>query len=167
MKSLKISGALLLASMGVIGSGCVGAHQSTFDEISNALGGSKNFTEAFIDYPGPAEQWAGPARFTLHVTTKDTQVSVVIPAQWHPVMTPGRRAVASTMTGDQAREKLSDLATAMAEDSSAYQGCMYPIRVRLIRSDGSVLDKEGCREQSKWSKTASETVDYFIANGVK
>jgi hypothetical protein len=71
------------------------------------------------------------------------------------------------MTGDQAREKLSNLATAMAEDSSTYQGCMYPIRVRLIRADGSVLDKEGCREQSKWSKTASETVDYFIANGVK
>jgi hypothetical protein len=167
MKSLKTPFKVVATLLLVAGSGCVGAHQSTFDEISNALGGGKNFTEAFIDYPGPAEQWAGPARFTLHVTTKDTQVSVVIPAQWHPVITPGHRTVASTMTGDQAREKLTDLATAMAEDSSVYQGCMYPIRVRMIRSDGSVLDKEGCREQSKWSKTASETVDYFIANGVK
>jgi hypothetical protein len=162
--SIPLAAAILAA--GLVGSGCVGARQGTLDEIS-AAAGNQNFTEAFIDYPGPSEQWAGPARFILHVTAKEKDVDVKVPAQWHPVFPASHRAIASQMTGEQARGKLSNLAVAMNEDTSSYAGCMYPIRVRLIRADGSVMDKEGCREQSKWSKTASETVDFFIANGLK
>jgi hypothetical protein len=168
MKTQKrlITSSLFVVSA-ILVTACVGARQGTLDEISAAVGGKQVFNEAFLDYPGPSEQWAGPARFILHVTAKDKDADVQIPAQWHPVTTVTHRTLASTMTGDQARAKLTELAAAMTEDNSVYAGCSYPIRVRLVRPDGSVLDKEGCREQSKWSKTASETVDYFITNGLK
>jgi hypothetical protein len=152
---------------GALGTGCVGAHQGTLDEIAGALGQQEPYTEAFIDYPGPSDRWAGPARFILHVTAKDKAVDVKLPAQWHPVPSNDHRAPAAVLTGDQARDKLANLATAMQEDSSSFRGCMYPIRVRLVRADGEILDKTGCRDQSRWAKTASETVDFFVAHAGK
>jgi hypothetical protein len=147
-----------------IASGCVNGRNSTLDEIAGIFGADKAvYTEAFLDYPGPADQWAGPAHFILHVTAKDKVADVQVPAQWHPVAS-DHRAPASALTGEEARTKLSDLANAMHEDGGDYHGCMYPIRVRLIRADGNVLDKMGCRDQSKWSKTASETVDFFVSH---
>jgi hypothetical protein len=164
MKTFKYSTFAVILSAGVIVSGCMGAHQGTLDEIGASA--HPAYIEAFIDYPGPAEHWAAPATFILHVTTKDRQVEVKIPAQWHPVASAvpvEGRAPSSVLTGDQAREKLGNLAAAMEEDKSTYRGCMYPIRVRLIRADGGVLDKAGCRGQSGWSKSASETVDFFFS----
>jgi len=155
---------ITLAALAAI-SGCVGARNSTLDEIAGVFGGGDKavYTEAFLDYPGPADQWAGPAHFILHVTAKDKVADVQIPAQWHPVAS-DHRAPASALTGEEARAKLSELANSMRDDSGEYRGCMYPIRVRLVRADGNVLDKMGCRDQSKWSKTASETVDFFFSH---
>lgn len=147
-----------------VASGCVNGRNSTLDEIAGVFSSDKAvYTEAFLDYPGPADQWAGPAHFILHVTAKDKVAEVQIPAQWYPVAS-DHRAPASALTGEEARAKLSDLAASMRDDSGDYHGCLYPIRVRLIRADGNVLDKMGCRDQSRWSKTASETVDFFFSH---
>ena len=45
----------------------------------------------------------------------------------------------------------------------AFKGCLYPVRARLIRADGSVVEKQGCRSQLGWTRVASETVSLLIS----
>lgn len=151
--------------LGSLVSGCMtGQNQSTFDAI---LGSSQNYVEAFIEYKGPQERWAGPANWVMHVSARDSGApQVVIPTAWTPTtVSPNVRKPASQgLTAEVARARLTTLAAAMNENDSGYKGCMYPIHVRLVRSDGGILDEQGCRDQSHWAKTASETVDFFVAS---
>jgi hypothetical protein len=73
------------------------------------------------------------------------------------------------MTGDEAREQLATLATAVQGAGTPFAGCMSPVRVRLVRADGGLLEKHGCRSEAGWSRTVSDAVNVFVnakVNGI-
>ncbi len=160
---------LLAALLVILVPGCLSMQsQSTLDEMQ----GSTPFVEAFVEYPGPQAKWAGPVIFILHVVAKDagTAQVAIAPALFGRVTPPlvARRKLASTqpapkgLSGNYAREQIAQLATALQGADQSFAGCLYPIRVRLVRADGALLEKQGCRSQSGWSTTASEFVNRFI-----
>lgn len=66
------------------------------------------------------------------------------------------------MTGEVARNHINQLAAAVQAGDVAFEGCLSPVRVRLIRADGAVLEKQGCRSVEGWPKAASEVVGQFM-----
>lgn len=92
-----------------------------------------------------------------------------------PAILVGGRAIASEH-GDRgvenrvAREKLQALAQSLATDTPDFSGCLYPVRVRLVREDGSILEKAGCRGQKGWPRLASQTLAEILeiqSGGIK
>ena len=168
---LLVEACVILLSGGVAASitGCMsGQNQATIDAISaSTSSGEIAVAEAYIEYRGPEERWAGPAGFTMHVTAKGSEKpEVVVPPAWsqHSGTTSETRRPAQILTGEEARVKMGQLAAAVQDKSASFVGCLYPIHVRLIRTDGAVIDQQGCRGQSSWAKAASETVDFFMAS---
>ena len=43
-----------------------------------------------------------------------------------------------------------------------FSGCLNPVRVRLVRQDGALTEKQGCRGFG-WTRTASEKVNTFLS----
>jgi hypothetical protein len=175
------------AAIAAIGSGCLSMQsQSTLDAITSSGQSNAPVVEALIEYPGPAAKWAGPASFSLHVVAKDSGPAniTVVPALFNntaPPTTPEGRKIASegagkartiasskvnAMSGETARGYLQTLALSLQGAGETYRGCLYPIRVRLVRSDGSLVEKQGCRAASAWGRTASESVHYFISSAL-
>src|SRR4051812_35692781 len=51
---------------------CVGMHgQSTLDAIQGSITENKPVVEAYFEYPGPQERWAGPSSVAIHITARD------------------------------------------------------------------------------------------------
>lgn len=164
--NVALNGALILCAMGMgaIGmNGCMtGQNQTTLDAITG--GATQPYGEAFVEYRGPQEKWAGPSNWVMHVSAKEGEKPrVSVPAAWMSDTSETRRPASQLITGEEARAKIGELAVAMSEQSVDFQGCMYPVHVRLVRMDGKVVDRQGCRNQSHWSKAASEAVDFFLA----
>lgn len=159
---LLLTGAGIIAAAGV--TACMtGQNQTTLDAITG--NSTQPYVEAFLEFRGPQERWAGPANWVMHVVAKDGEKpQIVAPPAWMTETTSQARKPASQLlTGEEARAKLTGLASVASDGGSSFHGCMYPIHVRLIRADGNVLDKQGCRDQSHWAKAASEAVDFFLA----
>lgn len=78
------------------------------------------------------------------------------------VPAPNSNPVSKGITGEAAREQLTQLASAIQGGDITFRGCLSPVRVRLIRSDGALLEKHGCRSQEGWPRAVSETVSRFI-----
>jgi hypothetical protein len=73
----------------------------------------------------------------------------------------GVRRISSTQprpTGQVARERLNYLAESILNEKTTVMGCLYPVRARLVRADGSVVEKFGCRSLQGWPSIASRTV---------
>lgn len=166
------SGVVLILALAAASQGCL-SMQNSVDAITESMS-TQPYVEAYIEYAGPQARWAGPSSFVLHVNAKqDTgpaELSVT-PALFKKATpaptTANSRAPASApgpaLTGEAAREQLAHLATALQGASEAFRGCLSPVRVRLIRADGGLVEKQGCRGQNGWSRVASEAVDHFIA----
>jgi hypothetical protein len=83
---------------------------------------------------------------------------------------PGAKAIGAVveltrtqgMSGEAAREELGKLMTALTGGEHSFRGCLSPVRVRVIRADGAVTERHGCRGSRGWSKAVSESVDHFI-----
>jgi hypothetical protein len=168
--------------------------QATLDGIMGArndleaasVAQSKPIVEAYIDFPGPPEKWVGPAGLLLHVTAregKSAKVVVTSPGlDGHAplldavrglasenALPDGKNAEAKIQKGisvEAARERLSFLARALTEGAQFFQGCLNPVRVRLIRQDGSIFERSGCRGQVGWSRSASEAVSDFLTAAI-
>ena len=76
----------LLAAAGLaIGvSGCMSmSGQSTLEAVQEAITGKTEgqvYTEAYIEFAGPASRWAGPATLLMHVSARDAgQPALVVP----------------------------------------------------------------------------------------
>jgi hypothetical protein len=172
-------GAYLIATL--TGWGCLSIQNQT------SLGGATDsstlpYTEAYIEYPGPQEKWSGPSSFLLHVVAKDagpvqivmTPVFTKEPAKEVGPQAPtsvtrapaSAPAAALAMTTAEAREHLSTLASALQGPASVFKGCMSPVRVRLVRTDGALVEKQGCRSDLGWSRTVSNTVAAFMESSV-
>ena len=174
MKKYKIA-AVGLTFLGIWG--CVNMqNQPALEALQGSLG--QAYVESFIQYAGPQERWAGPSQLIVHVLAKEAgnaQISVT-PSTFEQAIepdkpeTPGptvqKRSIASAngITSEQAREQLAHLATEMQGADEKFSGCLYPVRVRLIRADGGLLEKQGCRGQQGWAKAASETTSYFLGH---
>jgi hypothetical protein len=166
---------LTLSVAALAATGCLSSqNSSTIDALNDSVGGkSMPFVEAYIEYAGPQSRWAGPTSFTLHVLAKDAHNAqiAVAPAMFaEPTAAPTmkKRAPASTpgMSGDLAREQIANLALAMQGQEGTFRGCLSPVRVRLIRADGALVEKQGCRGQNQWTRVASQTADRFLTAAI-
>jgi hypothetical protein len=129
------------------------------------------FTEAYITYPGPNEKWTGPKTSVIHLVTrgtKEAQISVVpspLRANTEDPKQPG-----ATLHGppvETVREDLARLHAAMQEKERVFHGCLSPIRVTLIRGDGILIERQGCRGQLGWPRVASEIVNHLIGTSIR
>lgn len=144
--------------------GCMTAqNHSALDALQGMAGGAP-YVEAYIEYPGPSEKWAGPASFILHVEAKDASTpSVRLTPNWFNTPT-GEKHPPLQITKETAREQIANLAAAILNAPEIpYKGCVSPIRVRLIRQDGNVLEKMACRTERGWPNYASQTVHFFMS----
>ena len=184
MKRSLIVFAVGVFAMGL--SGCLSMqNQPSLDALQQSGGNSQSahpYVEAFVEYRGPQEKWAGPTTFMLHVIAKDAGIAKisVMPALFGtaPKLVPGEdgathaRTPASVdvksggMAGETARTHMNMMAAALQGGEETYRGCLSPVKVRLIRTDGAVLEKQGCRGQMGWPKAASEAVNQFILHSL-
>lgn len=190
LKSLAAGMACIAAG----GWGCLSMQsQSTLDGASatNNTQSSQPYVEAYVEYPGPQQKWAGPSSFTLHVAAKDDGAAIITmtpemltgdaPEQTGPSVTqrvPAASGLSNTiaahpqiraanMTGIQAREHLAHLVVALQGTQAPFRGCMSPVRVRMVRADGAILERQGCRSELGWSRAVSEMVSTFIEASVR
>jgi hypothetical protein len=157
-----------LAIAALAGMGCLSMQsQTTLDAIHSAMS-IQPYVEGYVEYAGPNSKWSGPASFILHVSAKEAgyaRISATPPifGEMAPPPTMGGRVPASQgYPMELAREHLAHLATAIQGADPGFRGCLSPVRIRLVRADGSLLEKQGCRGQSGWARVASETVSHFV-----
>jgi len=166
-------------------SACMSArNHPALDAAQNAVNGksdsglpgvrsSEAFTEAYIEYPGPHAKWAGPASFVIHISTKNPHWALInVAPAWFNTSEEEQAGLTSEtankvntkgLSSDYARERIRYLAGAMQQGPEpTFKGCLYPVRVRLIREDGTFIEKTNCRSEVGWPKVASEAAEYFL-----
>lgn len=120
------------------------------------------FVEAFLEYVGPPERWAGPRTVTLHLQARELEPASVLitPNPGMPVPRPGGGSVSAAghIAQPVARDELRALGTTMIEAPATFTGCLYPIRARLVRADGTVLERTGCRANTGWPVAVSRVL---------
>jgi hypothetical protein len=164
--------------LGVVLSSCMSLQNGgTLDQIAGAL--TSPIVEGYIEYPGPHAKWAGPQGFVMHIDAKGTgnaKLSVVPALIAAPAAHPtnlgkvgAHRTLASEpvvsnqgVPAEVAREILANLGSSIGHEEPAFRGCLSPVRIRLIRANGALIERQGCRGQGGWAKTASETVNRFV-----
>ncbi len=132
------------------------------------------FVEGYFEFVGPHAKWAGPSAWVIHIDAREGEFAKV---KAQPPVAPesaprspaqaGARPQAPGVTVQAARAQLANLAAMMAPDrrpqSTLSEACLHPIRVRLIRQDGAVLDQIGCRSVTGWESQVSKATGFFMA----
>lgn len=174
---LSASSAAWLIGSAILITGCLGSQRQ------GPMGGflqDSPIVEAYVEYAGPADRWAGPVSFLLHVSARDgekvkLEVSPVSFFEKQPdaievIHRVPSSAGAQSATGSsktakvpqataQLRERMAALAEAIESSRENFQACLYPVRVRMIRQDGGIKEWEGCRASRGWPKAVSEFTD--------
>ena len=184
-KRVFVTGASLgvsVAVMALLGACTSMQNQGVQDAIH---AGTKPYVEAYVEYLGPASRWLGPANWVIHVNTRElAHAEVTVTPEWGgaPVkeeVVPAKLAKEETehkgqperhaasvpgLSGPALREQIGALATSVQNAGEApFQGCLNPIRIRMIREDGALLERQGCRGSTGWSRTISQAVSGFMA----
>jgi hypothetical protein len=124
------------------------------------------FVEAMLEFVGPPERWAGPKTVILHLQARDAEPASVLvtPNPGMPIPRPGGGAVSAAghLSQPIARAELRALGGTMLETQASFTGCLYPIRARLVRADGSVLERQGCRSNTGWPVAVSRILSNAI-----
>ncbi|HLE01768.1 MAG TPA: hypothetical protein VJB59_16015 [Bdellovibrionota bacterium] len=155
--------------------GCSGKNTVTSSAIQAVP--PSPFVEAYLEYVGPPQRWAGPNSVIVHIFARDSDTAdiKVMPSFLRPYFARAsheNRSLASPSSGPllgnkmtrvMAREELTRLASAMSGPEQPFFGCLSPIRARLVRADGSVLERHGCRDTAGWPVTLSQLVSRSIA----
>lgn len=151
-------------------SGCFTAQNPSTLEAIDAAAGAKGqpFVEAYFEFGGPAAKWAGPESSVVRVLARDAsgkaQVSVTPdPRGMNVVGRAPAEARAGVWTAEYARAQFAEMAAIMENDPTYSGPCMFPVRVRLVRQDGSVFEKSGCRSQQGWPGLVSRTVSQLVS----
>jgi hypothetical protein len=164
------STALGLGLAGLLG-GCTSLqNQNGLEAFKAAEKSTSPIVEAFFEYGGPDSRWAGPSALIVRVDARERGMAKVtsqpqvrlrhLPADG---TTAGRGlASVSSVTSDEARTQLAEIATQMQADAQTFSGCLYPLRVRLVRQDGGVLEKHGCRSTQGWPSAVSKAVSFYL-----
>lgn len=152
-------------------SGCFGSRSHEFLEaLEDELGASlveKQFVEGYLEYAGPPDRWSGFETFILHVRARDRGNAevVVTPSSFGKKdrtlsTNQPKNQTAEGMPSDTARERFATLAQAFEKSPRMdFSGCFYPVRVRLARRNGEILEMRGCRGQKGWVEEVSKLVD--------
>ncbi len=155
----------LLAILAVT-QGCVGSNRH------NTLGGMANepaIVEAFIEYSGPGDRWAGPVSLLIHVSAKDGEKVAVqvspseLIKQVDSIDTNGRGLASEKVSTPVMRDRLAGLAETIEHSTETFRACLAPLRVRVIRADGAVKEWQGCRASTGWPKAVSEFTGQIFA----
>lgn len=159
--------------------GCAGTRDPAALEAIRAQTGHEEaraapFVEAFIEFPGPREDWAGPVSVQVYAAARDVKADPEFRVA--PSIAIRRRALASSappvdgsrrarvqLTAESVREHLASLGQELTQPTPAAPSCYAPVRVRLVRADGTSVDRQGCRSADGWPRLASELASLFIA----
>ncbi len=99
--------------------------------------------------------WRQPGMVSYHVVlqgAEQAQISVAS-AEGRSENLSLHKEDASQVT--HIKTDLSELVEALGGDQKEYSACVFKVRVRMVRTDGSVFDKSGCRSARGWSRGAS------------
>lgn len=165
---MKISSILGVISFSLVFSGCFGSGKDT---AGDSMGdNSIPFSDAYIEYPGPNARWSGPQSFILHSVTRGSgKTKVYVSSGIAPGKNPkasGVKAVSESLSVEAAREELARFYASLQSREEIYRGCLSPIRIKLIRADGVLIERQGCRGQTGWPRVASEVVNHLIESSV-
>jgi hypothetical protein len=164
-----------IVALGALPLACtsINSPQGTLEAVQEGVAshfGPKLFVEGFIEFTGPQRRWSGPATLTVQVSAREPgppQVRVtpelpvtIGPQPLNPAPTARTRGLASAtgLTAEQARDRLARLAAALATGETSFAGCDAPVRVRLVRQDGAIVEQQGCRGLSGWPREAGDLV---------
>jgi hypothetical protein len=173
---------VLIAGMTAL-AGCAGAARNKTAAASGAAPVSTAqapapVVEAFLEFVGPPDRWAGPPTMMIHLTAKDPEFAelAVTPA----ISGPGarmdlRRTQRASSSGPArigatlARESLAELTMAVQAESelATFSGCLFPVRVKLVRADGSVTERSGCRTLTGWPVALSLTTSRVLTASLR
>ena len=161
-----IAGCCLSVAWG--GLGCLSMQSQSSLDGPNAASSSGNqpYVEALIEYPGAQGKWAGPSSYIVHVIAKDAGAAqITLSPELTPVVPPmvsqRNPAAVQRMSGDEAREQIATLASAMQGAQVPFHGCLSPVRVRLVRADSGIFERQGCRSEVGWPRAVSDAVSRF------
>ena len=160
MKKFTVKNATLACLATSVLSGCLGSEQATVKPASQEKVKNSPVVEAYIEYPGPDQRWVGPRDFMIHVdalheSKKHGNSEIVI--------TKGDHIVRTGPAIDKTREMLKDLeGTIESSATLAPIGCLSPVRIRLVRGDGTVTQKQSCRGQPGWPFLVSQMTDLLF-----
>lgn len=123
--------------------------------------------EAYLEYVGPPEKWAGPKPFSIHVdASREGPIQIKLTSAFEA---PELRSWSSRTGGEfhvpgvtETRALLAELARLSAQKGETFQACVNPVRVRLIRADQSVVERLGCRGQGDWAAQVSQLTSLFM-----
>lgn len=157
-------------------SGCMGNQRQG---VGAGLIPDQPFTEAYVEFTGPGERWGGPTTFAIQVHAKDAQglrVAILpkgifgkaVKSKSKPteVEVQGRGpavAAPKPLNLAQMRDRLAGLSEIIDEASGNFAGCLYPIKVRMVRTDGGIKDWQGCRGGKGASRGVSEFTSDLLA----
>ena len=159
MKSLNFKEVTLGCLSASVLSACLGTEPSVKNAVQEKPHSSP-VVEAYVEYPGPDKKWVGPKDFIIHIDTtheggKDGNSEIII--------TKDERSVRKGPAIEKTREMLKDLESSVQGGATlAPIGCLSPVRVRLIRADGGITQRQSCRGQAGWPLLASQLTDLFF-----
>lgn len=131
-----------------------------------------HFVEAVVEYSGPDARWAGPQNFVLRVQVSQdhqTKVSWIVPEFKDKAMFAGRQLASVPKDENQAgaiQDQMRALAFEIQKETGAYTGCLWPVRVRMVRNDGVVIERRGCRGQNRWTERAGRFFDQMLSASI-
>lgn len=158
---------------------CTSSKDHPMEELLSeaALSGAEgplSWVEAFIEFSGPEDRWAGPPSLVFRIEApKGGELALVqtnfdIPLAPKLVPADGRalaKADEPKLMANQVRIDLAAFARMIEQaplDEKA-GACLYPLRARVMRADGAILEKTGCRGNGGWTRTAGFLVDHYLA----
>jgi len=62
-------------------------------------------------------------------------------------------------------EEFKDLALSGREPAAGFQGCTFPVKLRMVRTSGMVEELLGCRGAGGWTRRVSEAVERWMSAG--
>ena len=159
MRSLNFKEVTLGCLSASVLSACLGTEPSVKNTVQEKPHSSP-VVEAYVEYPGPDRKWVGPKDFIIHIDTtheggKGGNSEIII--------TKDERSVRTGPAIEKTREMLKDLESSVQGGATlAPIGCLSPVRVRLIRADGGITQRQSCRGQAGWPLLASQLTDLFF-----
>jgi hypothetical protein len=158
-----------IAGFALVLSGCFGSTDERSEDSANPLSDDPTlpFIEATIEYPGPHEKWAGPQNFSIKVvnwSAGGAKVTIHPPLSKNVShkMKHAKQSEASGLSTEAARADFARLHTALQSDESGVHGCLSPIKVKLLRADGALVERQACRTQPGWPRVAHEIANHWI-----